>query len=69
MTVNPVQALENIVKNPDASNTEKINAAKALAQIAARETRGNTGSVSRMSRAEISSELRRCKALLDGKSL
>lgn len=69
MTVNPVQALENIVKNDSASNTEKINAAKALAQIAARETRGNTGSVGQWSRAEIHGELRRCKKLLDGKSL
>ena len=69
MTVNPRQALENIMENPDATNSEKINAAKALAQIDARENQAGTGSVSQMSRSEIHSELRRCKKLLDNNAL
>jgi hypothetical protein len=69
MSVNPRQALENIMENPDATNSEKINAAKALAQIDARENQAGTGSVSQMSRSEIHSELRRCKKLLDNNAL
>ena len=69
MSVNPREALENIMKNKNATNSEKINAAKALAQIDARENQAGTGSVAQMSRSEIHSELRRCKKLLDNNAL
>lgn len=64
-----INMLKTIQKSEEASNADKISAAKTIQMLRKQDVIEDTVPLSAMSRADLEGELRRCDGILKGKTL